>query len=61
MVEVRLIEVDYAGYRSNILSLTEEAAAKHAVLSERFPEMAFEVKSIRVNPSFYRYMGGAYR
>lgn len=61
MVEVRLIEVRYEGYRSNILSLTEAAEAKSAVLSERFLEMRFEVKPIWVNPSFYRYMGGGYR
>ena len=61
MVEVRLIRVGYGGYRSNIITLMEDAAAKSKQLAERFPGMTFEISPVWVNPSFYRYMGGAFR
>jgi hypothetical protein len=61
MAEVRMLRVRYKGYRSNIISLMEAAPEKRAELSARFPEMVVDAVPAWVNPSFYRYMGGAFR
>lgn len=61
MQEVRLIEVRRGGYRSNIMTLVEDATWKRDALAKRFPGMDFQLQPIWVNPSFYRYMRGDFR
>ena len=59
--QLTVLLVRYAGYRTNLMSMPEEAAEKMAKLQAMHPDWSVEPIDIWVNPAFYRFQLGDYR
>ena len=59
--QLTVLLLSFRGYRTNLISLPEDAARKLAALRDMDPEWTVTQVEIWVNPGFYRNMLGDYR
>ena len=59
--QLTVLLVSYEGYRTNLMSMPEEAAEKRVKLQAMHPDWSVEPINIWVNPAFYRFQLGDYR